>query len=80
MFPNIDTMGMMINDEEGNHVASFASTFISAAYILPKKEISVTMEWVKSMKFDYTSTKKMMVAEGNTVRHKLSGEYETSHL
>ena len=32
------------------------------------------------MKFDYTTTTKMMVAEGKTFRHKQSGEYETSDL
>ena len=70
MFPKIDTLGMIINDEEGKPVASFAPAFISAAYSLPKKEISVTMEWVKGLKFDYTTTAKMMVAKGNTFRHK----------
>ena len=42
MFPKIDTVGMMINDEEGKHVASFTPAFISTAYSLPKIEISVT--------------------------------------
>ena len=42
--PKIYIVGMMTNDEEGNHVASFVPAFISAAYSLPKKEISVTME------------------------------------
>ena len=80
MFPKIDTVGMMINDEEGKPVASFAPAFISAAYSLPEKEISVTTEWVRSLKFDYTSTKKMMVAEGKNFRHKQSGECDTSHI
>ena len=70
MLPKIDTVGMMINDEEGKLVASFAPAFISTAYSLPKTEISVTTEWVKSLKFDYIATTKMMVAKGNTFRHK----------
>ena len=41
MFPKIDTVGMMINDEEGKPVASFSPAFISIAYSLPKIEISV---------------------------------------
>ena len=69
MFPKIDTIGMMINDEEGNHVAYFTPAFISVAYSIPKKEISVTTEWVESVKFDYTTTTKMMVVEGKTFRH-----------
>ena len=56
MLPKIDTVGMMINDEEGNPVAYFTPAFILAAYSLPKIEISVTMEWVKILKFDYTTT------------------------
>ena len=78
--PKIYTVGMMTNDEEGNHVSSLSPAFISTSYSLPKTEISVTIEWVKSMKFDYTTTTKMMVAEGKTFRHKQSGEYETAHL
>ena len=44
-------------------------------WIFPKIdiEISVTTEWVKILKFDYTTTTKTMVAEGNTFRHKQSG-------
>ena len=80
MLPKIDIVGMIINDEEGNPIASFAPAFISVAYSLPKTEISVTTEWVKSVKFDYTTTTKMMVAEGKTFRHKQSGEYETAHI
>ena len=80
MLPKIDPVGMIINDEEGKPVASFTPTFILAAYSLPKKEISVTIEWVRSMKFDYTATTKMMVVEGKTFKHKQSGEYETAHL
>ena len=62
--PIIDTKGMMINDEENKGVASFVPTFVSVAYSLLEKEISVTTEWVKSLKLDYTATSKMMVAEG----------------
>ena len=80
MLPKIDTVGMIINDEEGKHVASFTPAFISAAYSLLEKEISVTTKWVKSLKFDYTTTSMMMVAEGKTFRHKQSEEYETAHL
>ena len=42
MLPKIDIVGMIINDEEGKTVASFAPAFISAAYSLSEKEISVT--------------------------------------
>ena len=80
MFPKIDTVGMMINDEEGKPVAYFAPAFISTAYSLPEKELSVTTKWVRSLKFDYIATTKMMVAKGKTFRHKQSGEYETAHL
>ena len=73
MFSKIDIVGMMINDEEGKPVASFTLAFISTAYNLPEKEISVTKEWVKGLKFDYTTTAKMMVAEGKTFRHKHLG-------
>ena len=80
MFPKIDTVGMMITDEEGNPVGYFTPAFISVAYSILEKEISVTAEWVKSLKFHYTATTKMMVAEGKTFKHKQSGEYETAHL
>ena len=46
----------------------------------PKKEISVTIEWLKSLKLYYTTTAKMMMVEGNNFRHKQSWEYETTHL
>ena len=62
--PKIDTVWMIINDEEGNPVASFALTFISKAYSLPELEIRVTIEWVKSLKFDYTTTVKGMMTKG----------------
>ena len=42
LFPKIDIVGMMIKNEKGQPVASFAPTFISAAYSLPEKEVSVT--------------------------------------
>ena len=70
----------MINDEENKGVTSVAPTFISASYSLPGKEIIMTTEWVKSLNLDYTTTTKMMAAEGKTFRHKQSGEYETAHL
>ena len=38
MFPKIDKVGMMINDEEGNPVASFSLAFILESYSLPEKE------------------------------------------
>ena len=38
------------------------------------------MEWVKCTKFDYKTTAKMMVAKGNTFRHKKLGEYESARL
>ena len=40
----------------------------------------MTTEWVKNLEFDYIDTSNMMVAEGNTFRHKQSGEYKTAHL
>ena len=64
--PKIDTVGMMINDEKGHLVASFTTVFISIAYSLPEKEVSVTTEWVLSLKFDYTANAKKMVVEGKT--------------
>ena len=76
----IDMVGMIINDEEGNPVASFAPTFISKEYSLPGVEINVTTHWVKSIKFDYTTIVKGMMTEGKTFRHKQSGEYETTSL
>ena len=66
MLPKIDPVGMIINDEEGKLVASFMPTFISVAYSLPEKEISVTTKWLRILKFDYTTTTKMMVAKGKT--------------
>ena len=55
-------------------------TFISKTYILPEVEISVTIDWVMSLKFDYTTTVKGMMTEGKTFIHKQSGEYETTNL
>ena len=76
----IDMVGMIINDEEGKPIPSFAPTFISKAYSLPEVEISVTTNWVKSLKFDYTTTIKGMMTEGRTFRHKKSREYEMANL
>ena len=73
-------VGMIINDEEGKPITLFAPTFISKTYILLEVEISVTTDWVKSLKFDYTTTIKGMTTEGNTFRHKQSGEYEMTNL
>ena len=69
IFPKIDTVGMIINDEDGKHVASFAPAFISKAYSIPEVEINVTTDWVKSIKFDYTTTVKGMMIEGKNFRH-----------
>ena len=38
------------------------------------------IELVKGLTLDYMAIEKMMVAEGNTFRHKESREYEASHL
>ena len=65
-------VGMIINYEEGNPVASFTPTFISKAYNLPEVEINVTTKWVKSLKFDYTTIVKGMMTEGKTFKHKQS--------
>ena len=70
ILPKIETVGMIINDEEGNSIASFAPTFISKAYSLIEVEISVTTDWVKSLKFDYNITVKGMMTKGKTFRHK----------
>ena len=40
----------------------------------------MTKYWVKSLKFDYTTTIKGMMTKGKTFRHKMSGEYETTNL
>ena len=40
----------------------------------------MTIDWVTSLKFDYTTTVKGMMTEGKTFRHNLSGEYETTNL
>ena len=56
LFPKLDTVGMIINDEERKPITSFAPTFISKAYSLPEVEISVRTEWVKSLMFDSTTT------------------------
>ena len=80
IFPNIYMVGMIISDEEGNPVASFAPAFISKAYSLPEVEISVTTDWVKRIKFDYTTTVKGMMAEGKKFIHKHPGEYEIACL
>ena len=70
LLPKIDTVGMIINDEEGNPIASFTLAFISKVYSLLEGEISVTTNWVKSLKFDYTTTVKGMMTEVKTFRHK----------
>ena len=71
---------MIINDEEGKPVASFTPAFLSKAYSVPEVEISVTIDWVKSFKFDYTTTVKGMMIKGKTSRHKQLREYERTHL
>ena len=67
---NIDTVDMIINDEEGKPVASFSLAFLSKAYSLPEAKINVTTYWVKSIKFDYTTTVKGMLTEGKNFIHK----------
>ena len=69
-----------MNDAENKGFASFAPAFLSTVYSLPKKEISMTIEWVKNLKLDYVATTNMMMVEGNTFSHKQSGEYEIDHL
>ena len=61
---------MIVNDEEGKPVASFALAFISKTYSLPEVEISVTTDWVTSLKFNYTTIVKGMMTEGKTFIHK----------
>ena len=70
LLPKVDMVGMIISDEEENPVASFAPAFISKAYTLPEVEISVTIDWLKSIKFDYTTTVKGMMTKGKTFKHK----------
>ena len=62
-----------MNDAKNKVFSSFTPAFLSATYSLTKKEISVTTEWVKRFKLDYTTSANMMVVEGNTFRHKKSG-------
>ena len=80
ILPRVDATWMIMNDVENKPFASFTPSFLAAAYSLPEKETSVTTKWVKSIKFDYTTIMKMMVAEGKMFQHKKSGEYETTHL
>ena len=80
IFPKIDTVGMIISDEKGKLIASFAPAFISKAYSLPEVEINLTTDWVKSIKFNYTTTMKGMMIEGKNLRQKQPGEYETASL
>ena len=80
ILPRIDTTGMLMNDAENKGFASFTSAFLSAAYSLPKTEVSVTTEWVKGLKLDYAATTKMMMVDENNFRNKQSGEYKTAHL
>ena len=78
--PRVDATGMIMSNVENKVFASFTPAFLATTYSLPEKETSVTTKWVKILKLDYTTTTKMMVAEGNTFRHKQSAEYETAHL
>ena len=66
ILPRVDATMMIMNDVENKAFASFAPAFISIAYSLPEKDTSVTTEWVKILKLDYTTTTKMMVVEGKT--------------
>ena len=59
-----------MNDAENKGFASFAPAFLSAVYSLPEKKISMTTDWVKRLKLDYTTTTKMMMVEGKKFRHK----------
>ena len=59
-----------MNNAYNKGFASFAPTFLSATYNLPEKEISVTIDWVKSFKIDYAATDKMMMVKGKNFRHK----------
>ena len=40
----------------------------------------MTTYWVKSLKFDYTTTIKGVMTEGKTFRHNQSREYEMANL
>ena len=80
IFPRVDTIGMLMNDTENKSFASFSLTFLSAAYNLPEKEVSVTTEWVKGLNFDYTTKARIMMVDGKFFRNKQSGEYKTTHL
>ena len=80
ILPRVDTTGMLINDIENKAFASYSPTFLSVAYNLPEKEISVTIEWVKGLNFYYTTKARMMTINGKIFGNKQSGEYETTHL
>ena len=69
-----------MNDTENKAFASFSPAFLSAAYNLPEKEVSMTTEWVKGLKFDYTAKARMMIIDGKNFRNKQPGKYATTHL
>ena len=69
-----------MNDTQNKYFTSFTPTFLSTAYSLPEKEVSVTTKWVKGLKFDYTAKARMMMIDGKIFRNKQSREYETAHL
>ena len=72
--------GVIMYNVEDKGFSSFTPAFIEKDYILPPSEVSMTTDWVKGLTLNYMATTKMMVAEGNTFRHKQSREYETAHL
>ena len=76
----VDTKGMLMNDIENKTFASFSLAFLLASYNLPKKEVSVTTEGVKGLKFDYTPKARMFMIDRKNFRNKQSEKYKTSHL
>ena len=80
ILPRIDKTWMLMSNAENNGFASFAPAFLLETYSFPEKEISVTTQWVKSLKLDYIATTKMMMVEGKNFRNKQLGEYKTTHL
>ena len=69
-----------MNDVKNKAFSSFTPAFLSAAYNFPRMEVSVTTEWVKSLKLYYASNTKMFMVAGNNFKYKKSGEYKTTHL
>ena len=67
IFPRVDTTIMLMNDIKNKAFVSFSPAFLSVAYNFLEKEVNVTTEWVKGLKFDYTAKPRMMMIDGKTL-------------